>query len=394
MRRILTIAALVITVSSPVLAQTNRGGLPAANQAKIEIITRILAQLEDDRLKFTDARTALMNSMPVPKPQYSPSEIDEALGQSIKILEAEQALTRLTLDYIAQRLDRLTKLEELNSFAQRLRSSNQVFVDIAGRLLSNEQEQLEMLKQMQQAYRSHDAERWNSLNAQYAGIQARGQEFSAPGTRIITEEENILAEVNTFLQQLLADLQKVGFTGTKVVQMTAKSWINGSSISGLISVKGIMLKLGPNSEPTGPALDPTVNDFKMYQTFSAEAEFVNGKVVSARFLPDSLQIKAGKTFKFFEGLIYIKESTISNWKDQESVTFTRTVEALPQVLFAEALGNKNEGFKPIYSTLIVEIKGDKVTPHGYGSDFPSHKFWFGDKALPEKKQMQPSEYFK
>ena len=94
-----------------------------------------------------------------------------------------------------------------------------------------------------------------------------------------------------------------GFTGRKVVTLTAKSWINPSTISLLISMQGIKVRLDPNKEPVSPVLIPEGDDFKLYQRFVAETEFVNGKVASAKFL--EMEVRAGTTFTI-EGLIYVK----------------------------------------------------------------------------------------
>ena len=153
-----------------------------------------------------------------------------------------------------------------------------------------------------------------------------------------------------------------------------------------------MVRLDPNTEPLSPVVIPDADDFKLYQRFVAEAKFAAGKVVSARFL--ETEIRAGTTFTM-EGLIDVGEYTISNWKGRESVTFTRKVVGHPAMLVVHA-GEMITGrpFRPIFNTLSVEIRGDKVIPRGYGSDFPSHKFWLGSNLFREKKQVQPGDYFR
>ena len=165
-----------------------------------------------------------------------------------------------------------------------------------------------------------------------------------------------------------------------------------TTISPFVSVAGAKVRLDPNNEPVRPVLLPGADDFKLYQRFIAEAEFVNGKVVSAKFR--EMKIRAGTTLKK-KAKIYVKTSKISKWKGQNSVTFTRTVEGHPASLFMftdEVVTGKP--FRPIFNTLSVEIRGDRVIPRGDGSAFPSHKFWHGSTLFSTKTQVKPAAYFK
>ena len=184
-----------------------------------------------------------------------------------------------------------------------------------------------------------------------------------------------------------------GFTGTKAYHLTAKSWINTQAISE-ITPTALALKndLSPSDEPHSPAINPGIHDYKLYQTFVVEVKFQNGKVISARFLDESMDVRQGKSY-FSKGKCYEKEKIISDWEGKESVTFTRTVAAHSSVV---ALKEKvfGEHSPDIYNTISIEVFADKVKTHGYASDFPTTYFWIGDKQLAPKLQVQPSDYFK
>jgi len=239
-----------------------------------------------------------------------------------------------------------------------------------------------------------------ALNAEQAALDQELADLQQWATdlnqRIDEVNKYNLTQYTAFTQKVQAAFNaKHGFTGKKTVQLTAKSWINGATLPLLTSIKGIMLRMDPNQEPQGPALSPDADDFKLYQTFTAEVEFEDGKVVAARFLEDWLDLRADNTFAALPGLIYVRESKISDWHGQDSVTFTRSVAGRPNILLSEGMELfMDEAFQDIWSTLVVEITGDKVIPHGYGSDFPSHKFWMDEQPLPEKLQVAPAEYFK
>lgn len=236
-----------------------------------------------------------------------------------------------------------------------------------------------------------------ALDAELAELNAalaKLHEWNADmNQRIDANNARNYAQYNAFTAKVNAAL-KSGFTGTKTVRMTAKSWIS-AELPLLTSLKGIMLRMDANDAPYGPRLDDSVDDHKLYQTFTAEAEFVNGKVVAARFLEDTLDLRTATTFGAAEGLIYVKESSISDWHERGSVTFTRTVAGSPHILLTEPIEwTMDEPFQDIWNTLSVEIKADEVSAHGYGSDFPSHSFWQDDRLMHVKQQVAPAEYFR
>jgi len=393
MRHVLVVALFVIALSISTSAQIDPS--KTADEAKIEAIKQLLVHLEEDRIAFVKAKNETLNSTPSSQREYAPSEIDKGLANAIVVLDKERTLTSLTLDFSQKRFSRVSSLAELRTYADRLHVSNQQLANLASSILTNEQQQVEIIKQMQQAYHNREAARWNSLNTQYEELQRRVQPYSASLGQTVAYEEEIMRGVEAYLNELLERLQKKGFTGTVVVHMTAKSWIDGTAPGLATSFKGVALQFGDNKDPKSPRLDPDIDDFKLYQTFVAEAKFVDGKVVSARFLPESFDIRAAKTFKTVTGLIYVKESTISKWQNTDTVTFTRTVQGRPNLVFVVPLETMMEQqFREISNTLSVEIKGDQITPHGSGTDFPSHKFWIGDKLFFQKTQVPAAQYFK
>lgn len=235
-----------------------------------------------------------------------------------------------------------------------------------------------------------------ALNAEQAALNQEladlNQWAADLNQRIAQINQNNLAHYTAFTEKVRAALA-AGFTGTKTVRLSAKSWINGAALPLLTSIKGIMLRMDPNTAPSGPGLSDA-DDFKLYQTFTAQAEFVNGKVVGARFVEDALDVRSGTTLGV-DGLIYVKESNISAWHGKDSVTFTRTVAGRPALLFADPIEwTMDEPFQDIWNTVAVDINGDNIKAHGYGSDFPSHTFWVDDDLLYEKSQVAPAEYFK
>lgn len=239
--------------------------------------------------------------------------------------------------------------------------------------------------------------------AQVASLKAEVAEFNLyleqdlnPRAEKKTVEVN--GKYSTFAKDVAAVFdQKPGFTGKKFVRLTAKSWIDGSKIALLQNLTGIMLRIGPNDEPSVPGVT-AANDFKLFQTFSVEVEFTNGIIVSAKFVANSLDYRSGKTpweSVGLAGLIYVKESNISDWKGKKTVTFKRTVAGRPDLCFEEPLqATIKNPFQDIFNTISVDISGEDVKAHVGGSDFPSHKFWMGDAPLPSKLQVQPADYFK
>lgn len=186
-----------------------------------------------------------------------------------------------------------------------------------------------------------------------------------------------------------------GFTGKKVVHLTAKSWIDPATIAE-ITFKSFKLKLFPNVEPRAPKPDSGKDDFKIYQTYVAEVVFEQGKITSAKFLKDSFDYRAGRTGGV-QGEVRLIDAKIDVSTDKTKAVFRRTVEGNPNfylVIVPDSAFPSSIGLNPISNTLSVEITADSVKPEGKGTAFPSHTFWMGDEVFKTQRQVQPSEFFK
>lgn len=255
-----------------------------------------------------------------------------------------------------------------------------------------------------------DAER---LDAWAAQINQKKSDLDQRVADINGESDRLNAEWTGLLDSYIADAQAAldeqGFTGRKVYRMTAKSWIDTAAVTEY-TIRGLKFHLESNDTPTSPYLNGG-NDFKLFQTFTVQVDFVNGKVKSAEFLKDSLQAKAGSTYLLvpvpgpgtahlmkvaFQGRIYVTDQKIDKATDEESVTFTRTVEGHPNemILYPDYFTPGSTNFTPIYNTLKITVKADgDPDVEGSGSAFPSHMFWLGDQLFDQQQQVQPSEYF-
>jgi len=191
----------------------------------------------------------------------------------------------------------------------------------------------------------------------------------------------------------LNDNKVIGFTGTRVYHLAAKSWINNDAVSEF-SFNGFYVKKidwTSTTEPTSSILNPNINDYKLYQSFNVLVEFDKGIVVSAKFIQPSLDFRAGKT-NSVPGEANLKEQKISALGGS-SVIFTRTVTGHSYLLTLKetVLGTSSPD---IYNTISIEVFADKVVKHGYASDFPTTYFWIDNNLFEKKLQVQPADFFK
>jgi len=185
------------------------------------------------------------------------------------------------------------------------------------------------------------------------------------------------------------------FCGKKVYRLTAKSWIDPSLLDEFTIMKW-KLRLSPNKEPAGPEISERF-DYKMYQTFTAEVTFQDGKVKSAQFVPNSEDQRANTTLRL-PGAVKTTQRQVVIAADGSSADFARTIEGRPNLVLLihdiTYLGN----LKPIENTLRLHVTAAGATPRGEGSAFPSHKFWIHeqshDRMFDSHRQVQPSEYFR
>ena len=248
------------------------------------------------------------------------------------------------------------------------------------------------------------------LDEEAAQLQQQKAELDQRQQDIDAEADRVNAEWTELLEGYITDAQTAldnqGFTGRKVYRMTAKSWVNGPAVTEM-TIRGKKLRFEANNRPGGPYLNGN-NDFKLFQTFTVQVDFVNGKVKKAEFLKDSLQQKAGSSILIpasstyhvpqvgLQGAIYVTNQKIDKAPDEGSVTYTRTVEGRPNLLivYPDYFGPGSTNFTPIYNTLTITVKSDgDPDVEGSGSAFPSHMFWLGDELISEQDQVQPSEFF-
>ena len=230
-------------------------------------------------------------------------------------------------------------------------------------------------------------------------LRARESEFLA----FQQEVELFLARAKLWeqgLQQFLAEGERAlntatAFTGKRIFHLAAKSWIDPSTVREL-TFKGLKFRLVPNVEPRGPKVTGD-DDFKIYQSFVAEIVFVQGRITSARFVPNLLVELAGKTFRI-RGEVRVIDQRVEISKDKDRAVFRRTVEGNPSMLILvpdTALPVGSMGFAPIFNTLQLEVTGDRVSPRAVGSSFPSHKFWIDGRLFhQEPARSRPSDYFR
>ncbi|MCL5774212.1 MAG: hypothetical protein M1536_07530 [Firmicutes bacterium] len=176
--------------------------------SSISQVQDVLSRIDRDTREFYDAKDSIINSMPSSQAEYQPGEIDKVLADARKTLDAEQALVRLTMDYMGKIRAALTALPELAPYLERFDPLSRSLNDVAQSMLSNEQQQFAMLEQMQQAYHNNDAASWNSLNQQYASLQAESHDLAAQLKTVFTNIENLRNEVTTSLQSELTTLQQ------------------------------------------------------------------------------------------------------------------------------------------------------------------------------------------
>lgn len=180
----------------------------ALGDSTISQIQDVLDRMDREFREFKDAGNSLMSGMPATEQQYQPNEIDKVLGDSRKTLEIEQGLARLTLDYMGKVRSSLTALPELLPYLERFDSIAQSLDSVAQSVISNEQQQLDMLEQMRQAYYNNDTPGWNSLNQQYESLQARDRELSSQLKDIAANETSLMNEAKDMLRGELTNLQQ------------------------------------------------------------------------------------------------------------------------------------------------------------------------------------------
>lgn len=239
----------------------------------------------------------------------------------------------------------------------------------------------------------------NKIDSWSKRLIAKKQELDNWSDNLEKEGKQLLnVEATNNNNAFIKNAKEALTTVIKAYHLTAKSWINTASISEF-SFNGIVLRKfdwDANTQPTSPNLNPSVEDYKIYQTFVVEVKFVNGIVISAKFLKESQDCQAGKSSFLFlreKGLVYLKEQTTSAF-GKESVTFTRTIAGHSKLLLKKEVATGEHESPDIYNTISIEVFADKVITHGYASDFPTTYFWIGDELYAKKLQVQPADYFK
>jgi uncharacterized membrane protein len=261
------------------------------------------------------------------------------------------------------------------------------------------------------SHQSHCPNDTSSDNVQYVNdcnneAARLDREYGALQDRLRATKSALLdtwiPALGEYLRDLAAAPQEtnVGFTGKKVYRMTAKSWINGRYVLGN-SPLAVFARQMANDSPRNPYLNGN-NDFKLYQTFTVEVQFKDGKAIHGRFIENSLDMRAGSTYVpgsrnhvGLRGAIYITNQTIKPSANGKSFTFTRTVEGRPNVLLfvPETVLPVPSHFVPVYNTLEITVTADEPEYSGWGSVFPSHTFWLGDREFKEQRQVEPAEFF-
>lgn len=202
-------------------------------------------------------------------------------------------------------------------------------------------------------------------------------------------------------------LQKRGYTGKRFYHMFAKSWIDGPAITEP-TWHARKISMDVNTTPQQAAAG-TAFDYKIYQTFGVEVEFVNGMIVNAQFTSGSRQQLANTTFGL-PGQVRMTGENVAVSPDKTRVVFERRIEGNPHsiikaadVAAAQAVADSWGLSLPatnikIHSVLRLTVTANGATPEGEGSAFPTHSFWIRengtDRLFKVQPQVQPSQYFR
>ncbi len=242
-----------------------------------------------------------------------------------------------------------------------------------------------------------------------AELAQREAEFSAFVAKTGSYNDRVLAWegcLKAFITDVEAAIPK-GYTGKRFYHMFAKSWINGKEITEP-SWTARKIGLDVNFEPQ-QAMAGAAFDYKIYQSFGVEVEFVDGKIVNAGFIPGSDLELANTTFGL-RGEVSVTRDDFKVSSDKASVVFERRIEGNPNMIIkavdlaaAEAVARSWGLDLPatdikIYNVLRLTVTADGATPYGEGSSFPTHYFWIREKQSDRRfwvqKQVQPSQYFR
>lgn len=231
-----------------------------------------------------------------------------------------------------------------------------------------------------------------AYNAKLAPYNARVQDWEGRLKTFITDAEAAIPR---------------GFTGKRFYHLFAKSWINGPAITEP-TWAARKIKMDVNVEPT-QAMAGSAFDYKIYQSFGVETEFVDGKIVRATFVSGSKQQLANTTFGF-RGEVRVTHDEVSISPDKTRVVFERRIEGNPHIIIkaadlaaAEAVARSWGLDLPatdikIYNRLRLTVTAEGATPFGEGSAFPTHYFWIrdssGERRFGVQPQVQPSKYFR
>jgi hypothetical protein len=239
-----------------------------------------------------------------------------------------------------------------------------------------------------------------------AEVAQREAEYSAFTAKTATYNGRV-ATWQEALKAFITDAEAArGFTGKRFYRMFAKSWIDGPAITEP-SWAARKIKMDVNVEPQQP-MAGTAFDYKIYQSFDVEVEFVNGKIVSAVFIPGTKTQLANTTFGL-RGEVRVTDYDPVVSPDKTRVLFQRRIEGNPHMMikaadaaFAEAVARSWGLNLPatnikIYNVLRLTVTADGATPDGEGSSFPTHYFWIrekqSDRRFKVQRQVQPSQYF-
>jgi putative transposon-encoded protein len=262
------------------------------------------------------------------------------------------------------------------------------------------------LRKVQSCIAQCDQAAANEVNGELAERDAEYRAFMEKETTYNNSVASWEISLKTFIADAKVAIPK-GYTGKRFYHMFSKSWIDGPAITEP-SWAARKIKMDVNVEPQ-QALAGAAFDYKIYQSFGVETEFVDGKIVNAVFVPGSEQQLANTTFGL-HGEVRVTINDVTVTSDKTSVVFKRRIEGNPHIIikavdmaFAEAVARSWGLNLPatditIYSELRLTVTADGATPYGEGSSFPTHYFWIrekqSDRRFSVQRQVQPSQYFR
>jgi hypothetical protein len=196
-----TVFVLCVICGSRASAQS-----AAEIDSRMNPIRQMISQIDKDRDEF-DSKGRELGAQYGTDRQYEPAEIHEMVSNGRRKLRLVQEYNDVISGYSAKCVLMLTQYPELATHLAKFRSAMDSVHQSQMALAAGNEQALAIYLQLQQAYRNKDADRWNTLVDQSAGLAAKNKELGDQGRLMVAYAERMMSDAQAALRAMLDSLQ-------------------------------------------------------------------------------------------------------------------------------------------------------------------------------------------